>query len=168
LSFIASVRRAPADTKIGAIEQGALRIMCSFKASENDVADFFDGHAFNPYGLVAGCVKFKIDAETGRKKGECAVLFEDCNDAERACKVKQKQEICGRWVLLTELDLDDYNNYENYDPEKKNVRCSDAINEENADRSVKLRGMPRAANKGTVIDFFEGFKVSKKDITIDI
>ena len=28
--------------------------------------------------------------------------------------------------------------------------------------------MPWAANKGTVLDFFEGFKVRKGDITIDI
>jgi|APGre2960657404_1045060.scaffolds.fasta_scaffold255815_1 RNA recognition motif-containing protein len=80
------VRRAPADTKMGATEQGALRITgCSFKATEDDVAGFFDG-----YGCVAGSVKFKMDPETGRKKGECAVLFEDCNEAERACKEKQK------------------------------------------------------------------------------
>ena len=132
------------------------------------MADFFDGYGFNPYGLVAGSVKFKMDPETGRKKGECAVLFEDCNEADNACKAKQKQEICGRWVLLNYLDLDDYNEYENYDPENKNVRCSDAINEDNVGRSVKLRGLARAANKGTVIEFFEGFKVAKKDITIDI
>jgi len=31
-----------------------------------------------------------------------------------------------------------------------------------------MRGLPWAANKGTVIDFFEGFKVKKGDITIDI
>ena len=36
------------------------------------------------------------------------------------------------------------------------------------DRCVKLRGLPWAANKGTVVDFFEGFKVRKGDITIDI
>lgn len=149
---------------MGATEQGALRITgCSFKASEDDVAGFFDG-----YGLVAGSVKFKMDPETGRKKGECAVLFEDSNEAERACKEKQKQEICGRWVMLNDLDLDDYNEYENYDPENKNVRCSDSINEDNVERSVKLRGLPWAANKGTVIEFFEGFKIAKKDITIDI
>jgi RNA recognition motif-containing protein len=70
--------------------------------------------------------------------------------------------------MLNELDLDDYNDYENYDPENKNVRCSDSINEENVERSVKLRGLPWAANKATVIEFFEGFKISKKDITIDI
>ena len=70
--------------------------------------------------------------------------------------------------MLNDLDLDDYNDYENYDPENNNVRCSDSITEDNVDRSVKLRGLPWAANKGTVIEFFEGFKISKKDITIDI
>jgi len=127
------------------------------------VAGFFDG-----YGMVAGSVKFKVDPETGRKKGECAVLFDDCNEAERAIKEKQKQEICGRWVILADLDVDDYNDYENYDPENKNVRCSDSITEDNVDRSVKLRGLPWGANKSTVIEFFEGFKISKRDITIDI
>lgn len=33
---------------------------------------------------------------------------------------------------------------------------------------MKIRGLPWAANKGSVIEFFEGFKVSKKDIVIDI
>jgi len=165
---MALVRRAPADTKMSDTEQGALRIICSFKASEYDVADFFDGHGYNTYGLVAGSVKIKKDLETGRSRGECAVLFEDINEAQRAFKAKQRQEICGRYVVLNELDLEDYYNYENYDPENKNVRCSDAINEENFERCVKLRGLPRAASKGTVIEFFDGFKISKKDITIDI
>jgi hypothetical protein len=71
-------------------------------------------------------------------------------------------------VLLGELDLADYLDYENFDPENKCVRCSDAVNDENVDRCVKLRGLPWAANKNTVIEFFEGFEVSMKDITIDI
>jgi len=33
---------------------------------------------------------------------------------------------------------------------------------------VKLRGLPWAANKGTIIEFFEGFSVNKSDIVIDI
>ena len=135
----------------------------SFKASEDDVVQWFDG-----YGIVAGSVKFKVDPDTGRKKGECAALFEDYTEAERAQKEKQKTDMCCRNVMLNDLDLDDYNDYENFDPENKNVRCSDAVNEDNVDRCVKLRGLPWAANKNTVIEFFEGFKIQKKDITIDI
>lgn len=90
LSLMALVRRAPADTKMSDTEQGALRIICSFRASEDDVADFFDGHGYNTYGLVAGSVKIKKDLETGRSRGECAVLFEDINEAQRACKAKQR------------------------------------------------------------------------------
>jgi RNA recognition motif-containing protein len=127
------------------------------------VAEFFAD-----YGMVAGSLKHRVDEETGRKKGDAAALFEDCVEAERAIKDKQKQEIAGRWVMLAELDMDDYNDYENYDPESKVVRCSDALNEDNWERSVKMRGLPWAANKGTVIEFFAGFKISKKDITIDI
>ena len=40
--------------------------------------------------MVAGSLKFKVDPETGRKKGEAACLFEDSNEAERAIKEKQK------------------------------------------------------------------------------
>ena len=45
-------------------------------------------------------------------------------------------------MLLGELDLADYLDYENFDPENKCVRCSDAVNDENVDRCVKLRGLP--------------------------
>jgi hypothetical protein len=69
---------------------------------------------------------------------------------------------------LGDLDADDHENFENFDPESKNVRCSDSVTETNVEKCVKLRGLPWAANKGTVIDFFEGFKVRKSDITIDI
>jgi RNA recognition motif-containing protein len=48
------------------------------------------------------------------------------------------------------------------------VRCGDSVNEDNVERCVKLRGLPWAANKGTVIEFFEGFKLRKKNVTIDI
>ena len=83
-------------------------------------------------------------------------------------KEKQKKSINGRWILLGELDVEDHENFENFDPENKNVRCSESVTEENFERCVKLRGLPWAANKGTVIDFFEGFNVRRSDITIDI
>jgi RNA recognition motif-containing protein len=106
--------------------------------------------------------------EEGRKTGHAAVLFESSEDAERAFKEKQKQEIGGRWIMLSDLDVEDHSEFESYNPENKNVRCGDSITEENVDRCVKLRGLPWAANKGTVIEFFEGFRIKKSDITIDI
>lgn len=33
---------------------------------------------------------------------------------------------------------------------------------------MKIRGLPWAANKGTVIEFFEGFNIKKSAITIDV
>lgn len=42
------------------------------------------------------------------------------------------------------------------------------MTEDNVERCVKIRGLPWAANKGTVIEFFEGFKIKKSDICIDI
>jgi len=66
------------------------------------------------------------------------------------------------------LDVDDHENFESFNPENKNVRCGDSVTEDNVDKCVKLRGLPWAANKGTVIDFFEGFTWRKGDITIDI
>jgi RNA recognition motif-containing protein len=106
--------------------------------------------------------------EEGRKTGLAAVLFESTEDAERAFKEKQKQEIGGRWILLNDLDVEDHAEFESFNPENKNVRCGDSVNEDNVDRCVKIRGLPWAANKGTIIEFFEGFKIKKSDITIDI
>ncbi len=70
--------------------------------------------------------------------------------------------------MLGDLEVEDYENFESFDPEKKSVRCSDSVTEDNLERCVKLRGLPWAANKGTVIDFFEGFNLKKSDITLDI
>lgn len=117
--------------------------------------------------MVPGSIKYQQNEE-GRKTGHAAVLFESAEDAERAFKEKQKQEIGGRWILLNDLEVEDHAEFESYDPANKNVRCGDSVNEDNVDRCVKIRGLPWAANKGTVIEFFEGFKVRKNDITIDI
>jgi len=42
-------------------------------------------------------------------------------------KQKQKKEICGRWILLGDLEVEDYERFESFDPEKKSVRCSDSV-----------------------------------------
>jgi RNA recognition motif-containing protein len=160
------VRRAPANSQIGessAKEPAALTLKgLPFKATEEDIAAFFEG-----YNMVPGSIKYQMNEE-GRKTGLAAVLFESEQDKERAFKEKQKQEIGGRWILLNDLDVDDHAEFESYNPENKNVRCGDSVNEDNVDRCVKIRGLPWAANKGTVIEFFDGFSVKKNDITIDI
>jgi RNA recognition motif-containing protein len=74
----------------------------------------------------------------------------------------------GRNANLWDLEVEEYNDFENWDPEAKDVRCGDSVTEDNVERCVKLRGLPWAANKGTVIEFFEGFRLKKKNITIDI
>jgi len=117
--------------------------------------------------MVPGSVKYQM-AEDGRKTGHAAVLFESCEDAERAFKEKQKQEIGGRWILLNDCDVEDHAEFESFNLENKNVRCGDSVTEDNVDRCVKIRGLPWAANKGTVIEFFDGFKIKKNDIVIDI
>lgn len=117
--------------------------------------------------MVPDSLKWQVNEE-GRKTGLAAVLFESTEDAERAFKEKQKQEIGGRWILLNDLDVEDHAEFESFNPENKNVRCGDSVNEDNVERCVKIRGLPWAANKGTIIEFFEGFKVKKSDITIDI
>ena len=70
--------------------------------------------------------------------------------------------------MLGNLDLDDHRNFESFDIESKNVRCGDSVNESNVDRCVKLRGLPWSANKGTIVEFFDGFTLNKLDIVIDI
>lgn len=161
------IRRAPADSSLsgdaGPKEQAALRMQgLPFKASDEDIEEFFAG-----FNMVAGSLKYQMN-EDGRKTGQAAVVFESCEDAERAFKEKQKQEIGGRWILLSDLDMEDHAEFESFNPENKNVRCGDSVNEDNVERCVKIRGVPWAANKGTIIEFFEGFKIKKGDITIDI
>ena len=137
-------------------EKGSLRMQgLPFRATEEEIAEFFDG-----FNLVSGSVKFQMNEE-GRKTGQAAVLFESTDDADRAFAEKQKQEIGGRWILLHDFEVEDYNDYANFDPESKFVRCGDSVNEDNVERCVKIRGLPWAANKGTVITFFDGFKVKK-------
>ena len=146
-----------------AVEKGALTLKgLPWKATEEDIVQFFEGYNYIPESL-----KWQVNPE-GKKTGLAAVLFESSSDAERAFKDKQKQEIGGRWILLGDLEPEDHETFESFDAESKNVRCGDSVNDDNVDRCVKLRGLPWAANKGTVVDFFEGFKVRKGDITIDI
>jgi RNA recognition motif-containing protein len=130
--------------------------------TEEQIAEFLEG-----YNFVEGSLKFHMNEE-GRKSGMAAVLFASEEDAERACKEKQRQDLGGRNCNLWDLELEEYNDFENWDPEAKDVRCGDSVNEDNVERCVKLRGLPWAANKGTVIEFFDGFKLKKKNVTIDI
>lgn len=158
------MRRAPADAPVGGPKvEAALRLQgLPFRATEEEIAEFFED-----FNMVSGSVKFQLNEEQ-RKTGIAAVKFESEEDAERAFKEKQKQEIGGRWILLNDLDIEDWDEFESYDPENKNVRCGDSVNEDNVERCVKLRGLPWAANKGTVVEFFEGFTIKKSDITIDV
>ena len=69
---------------------------------------------------------------------------------------------------MHDLDVEDHTEFESYNPESKNVRCGDSVTEDNVDCCVKIRGLPWAANKGTLIEFFDGFKVKKSNVIIDI
>jgi RNA recognition motif-containing protein len=78
------VRRCPADTAI-ASTQGALRLgNWPWRVTEEQIAEFLDG-----YNFVEGSLKFHMNEE-GRKSGMAAVLFASEEDAERACKEKQR------------------------------------------------------------------------------
>lgn len=55
--------------------------------------------------------------------------------------------------------MDDYNDFENLKLENKNVRCSDFVNESNVKKCVKIRGLPWAANKNSLVEFFDGFNL---------
>lgn len=161
------VRLAKKDSQLagsGPKEQAALRMQgLPFKATDEDIEEFFSG-----FNMIAGSVKYQMNEETERKTGHAAVLFESQDDADNAFKEKQKQEIGGRWILLNDCDVEDHSEFETFNLENKNVRCGDSVNEDNVERCVKIRGLPWAANKGTVIEFFEGFKIKKSDITIDV
>ena len=81
------IRLANKDSSIGGgpKEQAALRMQgLPFKATDEDIEEFFSG-----YNMVPGSVKYQQNEE-GRKTGHAAVLFESCEDAERAFKEKQK------------------------------------------------------------------------------
>ena len=69
---------------------------------------------------------------------------------------------------MWDLEVDEYNDFDNWDPSAKDVRCGDSLNEDNVERCVKLRGLPWATGKGQVLEFFEGFNIKKKDVTLDV
>lgn len=52
--------------------------------TEEQIAEFFEG-----YNMVEGSLKFHVNEE-GRKSGMAAVLFNSEEDAEKACKEKQR------------------------------------------------------------------------------
>jgi len=52
--------------------------------TEEQIAEFFEG-----YNMVEGSLKFHMNEE-GRKSGMAAVLFNSEEDAEKACKEKQR------------------------------------------------------------------------------
>lgn len=133
-----------------------------WRVTEEQFEEFFDG-----YNMVPGSVKFHMNEE-GRRSGKAACVFATEADAERAAKEKNRTDLGGRNIFCDDLDLAEWEDFENWDPAGKNVRCGDSLNEENVERCVKLRGLPRACSKGEVIAFFDGFTLRKKDVTIDI
>ena len=70
--------------------------------------------------------------------------------------------------MLNELDVEDHWNFEFYNPEEKNISCFQTITKKNFEKCVKLRGLSWGANKSNIIDFFEGFNLSRDNITIDV
>ncbi len=79
------MRKAAADTPFddAPVEKGALTLKgLPWKATEEDIAQFFDGYNYIPESL-----KWQVNEE-GKKTGLAAVLFQSSNDAERAFKDK--------------------------------------------------------------------------------
>lgn len=85
---------------------------------------------FRGYNVVANSVKFKSSNE-GKSTRQAAVLFSSEADGLIALKHKQKKEIKGRWVQISELDLADYEKFESYNPQTKNVRCGAGLTLDN-------------------------------------
>lgn len=63
----------------------------SFKATEEDVRDFFESR-----GFAVESVKFITDRETGRSKGFGFVTFPDRTDRQTIIAATHNQELIGR------------------------------------------------------------------------
>lgn len=123
---------------------------------------------FEAYNVIPGSVKFHMNEESGRRSGQAALLFQTEDDAERAYDELQGQDLNGRQARIFDLELAEYDDFENWDPSARDCRCGDSVNEDNVDRCVKLRGLPWAINKKLLTEFFDSFAVKKKNMTIDI
>lgn len=51
---------------------------------------------------------------------------------------------------------------------RSNQRCGDRLNDDNVNKCVKLRGLPYTITKQQVVEFFTGFEVRTKDVTMDL
>lgn len=138
-----------------------------FQATEDEVNEFWSGH-----GVVQNSVKIGV-GEDGRRTGHAIVLFESEDSTEKAKEAKQGEKIGSRWIDLTFKKGIEYEYFE--DPSSMPYKSLNSyLNEDNVEKTVKLRGIPFRASADDVVKFFKeeggsSFEyLNVKDVILDM
>ena len=69
-----------------------------FKASEEDIAEFFEGFKIRKSDIT-------IDIQGGKNSGFAVIVLPDPDEAERACSELDKKTIGSRWIGVSPAEL---------------------------------------------------------------
>lgn len=135
-----------------------------YQVTTDDIRIFFAG-----YNAVDSSIKIGMNPD-GRKTGEGSVLFKTEEDARRAFKEKQGQNIGHRYVELYIMSAQDFNDFEKnqFYSTKKTVRLAGQVNPEDRNKVLKVRGLPYSVTEEDICYFFKEFKIINSDVIIEV
>ena len=123
---------------------------------------------FQSFEFVLGTAKLKIDSKR-QQLNLAAIIFKSDEEAERAKLAKDRTYMGNRWISISDIEMRHYETFNSFDRHQINIRCDSSLTKNNVLRCVKLQGLPYQSTKHTtLIEFFAGFDLSKKDIILDI
>ena len=110
------------------------------------------------------------ELEGGRRTGIGSVLFASEEAAEKAQEEKDQQNIGARYIMLSQETFGFWEHFMDDQLTAITVNINRMINEDNLGRTVKLRGLPPAATKQTLVEFFAtaDITVTEEDCFIEL